>query len=110
MLISDFLLIIYVCGLLVFNWFFTESKLHLINVSISTLSFSNRLLRLLSVTFISLNKKLEATELCGEDKYLLATVAKVFQYSRESINLCFRAFHYGFIKVIRFLELLSTEL
>ena len=36
----------------------------------------NRLLQLLSITPVSLNKDSNATELGGEDRYLLATVAK----------------------------------
>ena len=45
-------------------------------VNISILSASNRLLRLLSITPVSLNKDSDVTELDGEDRYLLATVAK----------------------------------
>ena len=54
----------------------TESTLRLMKVNISILSASNRLLRLLSITPVSLNKDSDATELGGEDRYLLATVAK----------------------------------
>ena len=64
---------------------FTESTLRLMNVNISILSVSNRLLRLLSITPVSLNKDSDAIELAGEDKYLLATVAKAEHFCLSSI-------------------------
>ena len=55
---------------------FIDTRLCLIKVNISRRSDSKRLLPLLSIIPVSLNKDSEGTELGGADKYLFATSAK----------------------------------
>ena len=55
---------------------FIDTRLCLIKVNISRCSDSKRLLRLLSIILVSLNKDSDGTKLGGADNYLFATSPK----------------------------------